>query len=317
MARDIDRKLRVTAAALGLITRKDLAAAFRRVNVATTFEVERAHKWLQGRSNPRDARLYKDWALVLDINQSAEWIANSDFDAFVKVVALRHNVEPDPLRRFGTTTHVLHPDSGSEGRLNLAGTYVCYSNAWSPYFRGHTVRGTLTIGDQLSGEAPQVTYSELLPTGRLRVTGTISVSSRAAHLHLKEPTGDTQFSFCLFPPTSPVSVLGGLMCGATIIGPDSSPSVTRIIMIRVRAASELVGSASAYVATGTSLAQDLAALGVRASSPEKADQRLSRFLRCSDGDGLDQPDISTYRAIVEQFDREWLSHPDGDSKSAQ
>ena len=75
MARDIDRKLRVTAAVLGLITRKDLAAAFRRVNAATTFDIERAHKWLQGRSSPRDARLYQDWVLVLGIDQSAEWIA--------------------------------------------------------------------------------------------------------------------------------------------------------------------------------------------------------------------------------------------------
>ncbi len=75
MARHIDRKLRATAAVLGLVTRKDLAAAFRRVNAATSFDIERAHKWLQGRSSPRDARLYQDWVLVLDIDQSAEWIA--------------------------------------------------------------------------------------------------------------------------------------------------------------------------------------------------------------------------------------------------
>jgi hypothetical protein len=75
MARDIDRKLRATATVLGLITRKDLAAAFRRVNAATPFDIERAHKWLQGRSSPRDTRLYQDWALVLGIDQSAEWIA--------------------------------------------------------------------------------------------------------------------------------------------------------------------------------------------------------------------------------------------------
>jgi hypothetical protein len=60
MARDIDRKLRATAAILGLSTRKDLAAAFRRVNAATSFDIERAHKWLQDRSSPPDAQLYQD-----------------------------------------------------------------------------------------------------------------------------------------------------------------------------------------------------------------------------------------------------------------
>ena len=99
MARDIDRKLRATAAALGLITRKDLAAAFRRVNAATPFDIERAHKWLQGRSSPRDARLYQDWVLVLDVDQSAEWIANCEFDAFLEVVARRYDVDREALSR--------------------------------------------------------------------------------------------------------------------------------------------------------------------------------------------------------------------------
>ncbi len=64
MARDIDRKLRVTAALLGAATCKDLGVAFRNVNPATTFDVSRAHKWLQGRARPRDARLYADLSRI-------------------------------------------------------------------------------------------------------------------------------------------------------------------------------------------------------------------------------------------------------------
>jgi hypothetical protein len=41
MPRDIDRKLRATAAVLGLSARKDLAAAFRRVNAA-----RHRHVWM-------------------------------------------------------------------------------------------------------------------------------------------------------------------------------------------------------------------------------------------------------------------------------
>jgi hypothetical protein len=60
LARDIDRKLRLTAALLGAATRKDLAAAFRKISPATPFDVNRAHKWMQGRAQPRELQLYAD-----------------------------------------------------------------------------------------------------------------------------------------------------------------------------------------------------------------------------------------------------------------
>jgi hypothetical protein len=309
MARDIGRKLRVTNAALGLITRKDLAAAFRRVNGATTFDIERAHKWMQGRSSPRDARLYQDWVSVLDIDQSAEWLANCEFDAFLEVVARRYNIDRDALSRQGAPSHSVRSGGANDVRSNLAGAYVCYSNAWSPYYRGHMIRGALTIGDTAT---PQVAYSEVLPTGQLQVSGTMSLSNRAMHMTLKEPSGDAQFLFCLFPPTAPVRVLGGLMCGATLIGPDASPSVTRIIMIRLPATSDLLQSANAYLPNGGSFAQNLASLGLPVSSPQMVDERLSEFLCRGDGTGLDQPSLATYRAIVELFDREWLHRLDED-----
>ena len=151
MARDVGRKLRATAAALGLITRKDLAAAFRQANAATSFDIERAHKWLQGRSSPRDARLYQDWVRVLDIDQSAEWIANCEFDAFLDAVVARYNLKREALYRQET--------SAPETHSNLAGVYVCYSNSWSPYFRGHIIRGALTIFEGPTAAAPHATYS--------------------------------------------------------------------------------------------------------------------------------------------------------------
>lgn len=308
MACDIDRKLRVTAVALGLITRKDLAAAFRRVNAATTFDIERAHKWLQGRSSPRDARLYQDWARVLDIDQSAEWIANCEFNAFLEVVARRYNVDRELLSRQGTPVHSDRAGGANDTYSSLAGAYVCYSNSWSPYYRGHMIRGALTIADTAT---PQVAYSEVLPTGQLQVGGTLSLSNRAMHMTLKEPSGDAQFLFCLFPPTAPVRVLGGLMCGATLLGPDSSPSVTRIIMIRLPATSGYLQSANAYLPKAGSFAQDLASLGLTVSSPQIVDERMAEFLCCGDGKGLDQPSMATYRAIVEVFDREWLDRLDG------
>jgi hypothetical protein len=308
MARDIDRKLRATAAVLGLVTRKDLAAAFRRVNAATTFDIERAHKWLQGRSSPRDARLYQDWVLVLGIDQSAEWVANCELSAFLDAIATRYNVSREALDRQSTSMHAARASSENEASSSFAGAYVCYSNAWSPYFSGRVIRGALLIANATSAAAPQITYSEALPTGRLQVSGAMSLSPRAIHMTLKEPAGDAQFLFCLFPPTTPVRVLGGLMCGATLIGPDTSPSVTRIIMIRLPARSEQLHSANAYLPKGGSFARDLISLGLPVSWPQIVDERLSEFLCSHSGQGLDQPSAATYRAIVDLFDREWLGH---------
>ncbi len=75
MAHDINRKLRVTATLLSAVTCKDLAAAFRRVNPITSFDIERAHNWIQGCARPREFRLYEDWARVLDLERSGAWNA--------------------------------------------------------------------------------------------------------------------------------------------------------------------------------------------------------------------------------------------------
>ena len=80
-----------------------------------------------------------------------------------------------------------------------------------------------------------------------------------------------------FRPTVPVRVLGGLMCGTTFIGSEPSPSVTRIVMIRLPAASELLHSTAAYLPKGSSYAQDLLSLGLPVSSTQ-IDERLTEFL---------------------------------------
>ena len=74
MAVDIDRKLWLTAALVGAATRKELAAAFRGVNPATAFDLERAHKWLQGRAQPRERRVYEDWALLVDLGVAWDFL---------------------------------------------------------------------------------------------------------------------------------------------------------------------------------------------------------------------------------------------------
>ena len=99
MAQHVDRKLCLTAAVLGAVSRKDLAAAFRRVNPGTPFDLERSHKWLQGRAQPRDARLYDDWAVLLAIGRPGAWIAGCGIEDFVDALISRGPLPREALEK--------------------------------------------------------------------------------------------------------------------------------------------------------------------------------------------------------------------------
>lgn len=307
MARDIDHKLQATAALLGAVTAKDLAAAFRRVNPTTSFDVDRAHKWIQGRARPRELRLYEDWVKVVDLDRPGAWIAECDLDDFIDAVCARHNYDRDTLERRIESSSRSGAGKQQEPSLSLAGTYACYSHAWSPYFGGQLIRGELSITRPQSPQKLLVSYAERLPTGRLLFEGPFVLSGRAMHLDLRESGGDARFFFCLFLPTPPVSVLAGLMCGATIIDPDARPSVTRIVMIRLPVPNMRLRSALAYLPAQTSVAGDLVSLGLRIPDPIDVDEGIGAFLNGGYEGGLDQIDPPSYRTLVDLFNPIWLA----------
>jgi hypothetical protein len=74
MVRDFGAKLRITAAALGCGSQKDLRARFREANPRTTLELERSYKWVQGRVLPRSAQVYEDWAKLLGTGRPLAWL---------------------------------------------------------------------------------------------------------------------------------------------------------------------------------------------------------------------------------------------------
>jgi hypothetical protein len=76
LVRDFALKLRLAAVVLGCTTRKDLAAAFRGVNPDTTFDVERADKWLSGRALPRGADVYRDLGKLFALDHPFEWLVS-------------------------------------------------------------------------------------------------------------------------------------------------------------------------------------------------------------------------------------------------
>ena len=308
MTQDIDRKLRLTAAVLG-VSRKDLAAAFRRINPNTSFDVARADKWLQGRAKPREAQLYEDWAKVLELDHPGRWIADCDFETFIEETAKRHGRDSGELRA------LVDPSAGRTARdwlgLSLAGTYVCYSHAWWSYFHGRLIRGELSIGPGRPDQAP-AHYTENAPPGRLHLEGTIVIDNRGVHLAASDPkVRSGRLHFFLFAPSPPVSVLGGLMTGMSLIGPDAQPSTTRIVMIRLPAVSERLRTEDCYLPADASVARDLAGLGLRVGDPRTVDGMLATFLNGGGRGGLDQVPVADYRALVELCDRIWLDTTHG------
>ncbi|HWL70681.1 MAG TPA: hypothetical protein VNS22_20210 [Geminicoccus sp.] len=302
----IDVKLSLTAAALGAITRKDLALAFRRVNPSTSFDLERAHKWLQGRSKPREMALYEDWSRLLGLARPGAWIAECSVEAFLDAVCARSDADRATMLRRADAFRGTSQRDRPEGVQELLGEYACYSHAWSPYFAGRLIRGCLSITLPASGSQPRAAYVEVLPHGQLLTEGTVTLAPHALQLDLRDPQGGAQLLHVLFAPSPPVSVLGGLMCGTTILGPERVPSVTRILMVRLPDASPGPAIPEAYLPAEASVAADLEGLGLVLDDPDEADRRMRQFLTGTLRPGIDQIMSADFRAVVELLDQAWI-----------
>lgn len=302
---NIDRKLRLTAAFVGAGTRKDLAAAFRRINPATAFDVDRADKWLQGRSTPRQFSVYDDWIRLLDLPKTADWIADSDLETFIAEICRHHGRDRQQLERraqaFGKAQANGHDARGG----SLAGAYVCYSHSWSPYFRGQFIRGSMLIEPE-QGQRLSATYTESLPTMRLQIKGQVIVTRRSLYIHVGGPADDTHFFCALFPFSPPGSVLGGYLTGTTVLGPDSQPSVTRMVLVRLKEPAALDHAGLGYLEPETSIPQDLERFEVRLEQPDLAEEHLRQFLTRDGKGGTDQIAKEDFQKLVDVFDRAWL-----------
>lgn len=308
---DIDSKLCLTAAIVGARTRKDLAAAFRRANPRTSFDVERANKWLQGRARPREQQIYEDWALLLGEGATAPWVAEASFAEFARrVCAGRDDSAETLLRRArafgGDSARLAVPTAAEAGAATgMVGVFASYSFAWSPYFPGRIIRGSLVVAPEGAGLA--ATYAQARASDRLVARGPVTLMRRATLIDLHEPMGRTAFHFTLFPPSALVSVLGGLIVGPAVLGADPQPSVSRVALVRLPAATERLLGADCVLDQGASLAADLQSLGAVLPDPDEAERRLSAFLNHHPGGPYDHVTMDSFRALVAVFDRQWLA----------
>lgn len=308
MARDFAMKLRLAAVVLGCRTRKELAAAFRGVNPDSTFDVERADKWLSGKALPRGADVYRDLSKLLALARPLEWLASCSVDELLALLAELNGVAPDLLREGardfpnGARRHVA-PRPVESGASFIEGAYACYSYSFSPYFPGWLIRSSMVIGP---GHGPgSVAYSHNMPPLPTRFTGGITFNGRGMQIALHQTvSGDMRIHMALFGPAPPATVLAGMLCGAAVVTPEPEPSAARIILIRLPAPSPAFDALYTAFQPEEPIADDLALAGLHFSDRDEVDRRIKDYLPARPRNGIEQIATAEYRELVEYFNRE-------------
>jgi hypothetical protein len=302
MAQELATKLRLTAAALGCTTHKELCARFRAVNPVTEFDDARSQKWLQGRAHPRNGAVYADWAKVLGTSQSGAWLAECTLPAF----------EAELVRLFGTGVERSGQTATAAGvrpaapvPFDLTGQFACYSFAWSPYYRGQLIRGAFTLARDRR-RMLRATYSEYLLGATVCFVGEVVLAPRTLHALLRGPAEVSPLLITMRLSGPPGSVLCGIMAGATAVGPEPLPSATRIVAVRVPR--DPSASNRYFALEPGAIASDLLANGLRLAAPERADAQLRAALERTPGlpGGMDQTGAEQQAALAMELDGTYL-----------
>lgn len=271
MASTFASKLRLTAAALGCRTRKELCARFRAVNPATAFDLDRSHKWLQGVALPRSPSVYEDWRRLLGTAQPAGWLASCSVDAFTHELCALFAADRAELEAraaaFGRPGRAAALDETppASPRDHRCGAFVAYSWAMSPWYSDRLIRGVLRLQPARAGRHHAV-YQEVMPDGLLRLEGAATLVGRMVYADLGcDPAfGYGRFYLALLSPGRPVDAMIGDLMGATVLGSEPQPVSTPIVLLRVDAAGAAAALArECYLPPDAEpLEADLAALSV-------------------------------------------------------
>lgn len=309
MATDLAVKFAVTAAALGCATRKDLARAFAKGNADTSFDLDRSYKWLQGRAQPRDPKLYVEWLGLLGMQKSKDWLVECSSDEFLAEVSEGLGLQTDVLWQQACAflgEAVVDQASPLGLRRQLEGVFAAYSWAWSPYHAGRLIRGTLKVTQSRKLGRPDAVYSELLQGTMTRMHGTTYDSGQSLFLNLFHESGELPLYFAMFRPTPPTSMMMGHLTGAALMGPNPPPSSTRIIMVRVPVAWAVAERGNRYLNDDEPVVEDLIQLGLRPLNASLLEGEIQKFLRGASGSGVDQVSADLYSRILNLLDPIWL-----------
>ncbi|KZD08765.1 hypothetical protein AUP43_08370 [Oceanibaculum pacificum] len=287
-------------------------ARFKALNPQTGYDPQRAYKWLQGRSSPRDAGIYEDIARLLDLPVTGEAVRNCSFAEFRAMIEPRRGALAEEL---GQATALVPasrtiqpaslipapaPSSTTRPPAYLAGRYLAISQAWAPSRRGWLLVGILTITPD-TGTGMAMRYEENLPDGLLVMTGALQRIGRNV-LALAINAEDEMFiSFSLQIPPAPALALFGIFNGAASHDLDMRPTASRILCLRADpvAPKALMGLSRYIPDEPEILCQTLLAIGISGSRVVQLSEKLRDYLN-ADGGLIDTP-LSLIAPLIEKL----------------
>jgi len=226
--RDFPRKLALASEALGCGTMKELLARVLAVNPATGFDLQRAYKWQQGRSTPRDPDVYQDLADALGLAQSGEFVRASSFEDFEAAV------QGAELNGGASGSSGASTDNGALSHLD--GRYCLYMPTFSRFPVPKILRCTASIETGADG-ATILRVGVPRPGFLLWFGGRLEYAARAVVSLLRGEDHGIPMMFIFAGPPAPVRVIAGLSVSTAAFIADVEPHCCRMLMIRTPAES--------------------------------------------------------------------------------
>jgi hypothetical protein len=297
---DFAEKLRLTAAAVGCVTYKDLCERFRAVNPYTYCDLARLQKWMRGRAMPRASKFYEDWAKVLELDRPASWLMQCSVPEFRAALPGASDAEPSVADDEAVPASAAVGTPLVGGLRVLCGAYACYSFACSPSLHDRLLRASLRIRPGKGGTL-QAVYSETVPNGTARMTGEVMVAGSTLHMLVREAGGLPLFLSLILPGT-PCSVMCGALCGPAFVS-NPHVSLSRMLAVRVPEAAALEATDRCMESGERSIARDLHTLGLRLIDPAAIDGLAATFFSVP----LNQVGLAEQDGFAKWFDAGYMA----------
>lgn len=298
---DVAKKLELTSIALGCLTRKEICAAFARVNPNTVMTLPNSYNWQSGRSIPRNFGVFEDWATVCGIDEGPHFVMSSSLSEFVRVLGDRFGLPDELLASFGPPPEpepsapfdAAGDTTWSAGAL-LRGSFLAVSPSWSPVQRGRLLAGAMTFEPAAGNVVAR--YQENILGRTITFSGTGRTDGQICQLMLECEANRGIYLMAFHLPPLPGNFAGGVFAGSALYDPNSEPMSSAIVLLRNHALTpaELVAASEYMDPDPAPIANCLERLGYGRDDGLAVEQELLRLL---DG-GDDRPSVSVRRDLI-------------------
>lgn len=238
---DIARKLELTSIALGCLTRKELCAAFNRVNPNTVMSLQNCYNWQSGRAVPRNFSLFEDWAAAVGLGEGPHFIMSSSLDEFARAIGAKFALPDGLLESFGRPP-IAEPAPAALPRTEVApavwrngallrGRFLALSQSWSPAQQGRLVVGVIDLDIDGDGGL-SAHYCENVLGRMVAFGGSGLEDGKTAQVTLRCEANGATFLMALHLPPLPGNLAGGILAGNALYDPNAEPTASPILLLR-------------------------------------------------------------------------------------